>query len=529
MNRYKLTDATIEAAIKFLKKKSDTGPAFAVRFKDDLKVQGKQLLYKGTIVVSKEKVGDVLREEIYKKNATVPASRDAAFHLLKNKYTGITRRALMKWLLAQKTLGTTRPAPAAAKRSAGEKMKKYTFETDLIFLKRTDIVKADPKFKKKSKDDVPDLSYFVSTCEKVTGLCRLDPVKEKDAVVVTPIVKRQINEMCKVLKTSPKNCALRSDQGGEFNHKELGKLVGSTLYVAMGPHIENKNRQAQTKFFRTLRARKSDSIADCMKQSEILLNQTYNRIHKGTPNELVSRDKDDNIKTFNDTRKEYVQGDKRKELNVGDHVRILVKKAKTGLDYKSYKNMTFTERVYIIKSTTKKAVPKKYRVHGKWYLIDSLWKTEPRDEKTAALLLTREVANELKAEEKEAAQKIKREKEVVADNARKEALVASGVMRRTRRGAQKAARARIKRMLQQEEDDIKKEIEEDRDDEDDEQEKKKRAMIKKKMQKKKKQQLADWDLKQLQSFAKARKLTVSGTKEQLKRRIKLHMKYKNKQ
>jgi hypothetical protein len=102
MNRYKLTDATIEAAIKFLKKKSDTGPAFAVRFKDDLKVQGKQLLYKGTIVVSKEKVGDVLREEIYKKNATVPASRDAAFHLLKNKYTGITRRALMKWLLAQR-------------------------------------------------------------------------------------------------------------------------------------------------------------------------------------------------------------------------------------------------------------------------------------------------------------------------------------------------------------------------------------------------------------------------------------------
>ena len=69
MNRYKFTNENIAAAIKFLKKKSDTGPPYAVRFKADLAVKGKQLLYKGTPVVSTEKLGDVLRKEIYKKHS----------------------------------------------------------------------------------------------------------------------------------------------------------------------------------------------------------------------------------------------------------------------------------------------------------------------------------------------------------------------------------------------------------------------------------------------------------------------------
>ena len=148
MNRYRFSKENIAAAISFLKKKSATGPPFAEKFKNDLRVKGKKLFYDGKQVVAREEVEDVYRTEIYKVKGDIPAARDAAFHLLKQRYVGCSRRSLMKFLQAQKTLGETRPAVAKAKRSSGEKLKVPTFETDLIFLKRTDCIKADPNFDK---------------------------------------------------------------------------------------------------------------------------------------------------------------------------------------------------------------------------------------------------------------------------------------------------------------------------------------------------------------------------------------------
>ena len=76
-----------------------------------------------------------------------------------------------------------------------------------------------------------------------------------------------------------------------------------------------------------------------MKQSEKLLNNTYNRIHKKTSNELVERaDEKEDIKEYNAERKEYIAGDKRKPFEVNQHVRLLVKDKKAGIDYKRYKN-----------------------------------------------------------------------------------------------------------------------------------------------------------------------------------------------
>ena len=59
------------------------------------------------------------------------------------------------------------------------------------------------------------------------------------------------------------------------------------------------------------------------------------------------------------------------------------------MGFKSYKNETFTERVFIIKKTTKKAVPTKYYVNGKWYLQSSLLKSAPRDVKSQELVDSR--------------------------------------------------------------------------------------------------------------------------------------------
>ena len=68
MNRYKISDGQIEKAKKFLKGKRQTGPAWAVKFKNELKIVGRKLLFNDKEVVSLEKVDTVLRKEIYKKN-----------------------------------------------------------------------------------------------------------------------------------------------------------------------------------------------------------------------------------------------------------------------------------------------------------------------------------------------------------------------------------------------------------------------------------------------------------------------------
>ena len=122
-------------------------------------------------------------------------------------------------------------------------------ETDLIFVKRDDVVKASPRFERKDKETLPDLQYIVHTTEKVTGLSRLHVVKSKDAGVVTPIVIKQIKAICKQLKVKTCTVGLRSDKGGEFSKQDLDKVVKKYTYVARGPHVESRNRQSQSTIF----------------------------------------------------------------------------------------------------------------------------------------------------------------------------------------------------------------------------------------------------------------------------------------
>ena len=62
-----------------------------------------------------------------------------------------------------------------------------------------------------------------------------------------------------------------------------------------------------------------------------------------------------------------MRGDKRKEFDVGQHVRILAdEKIRRGIGYKSYKGQQFSEKVYVITKKTKKK-PVKYRVGKKWF------------------------------------------------------------------------------------------------------------------------------------------------------------------
>ena len=199
MDRYRFTTDSISKAKGFLTGKTKTGPAWAKRFKEDLTVKGTKVLYKGREIIPAEKIEDVLRQEIFKRDADIPPSRDGAFHIVKQRYVGISKRKILAFLQAQRILVETKPIVAQAKVKAGKKLDKYSFETDLIFVKREDVLRADPKFEKKS---VPELQYIVATTESITGLIRLALCKSKDASAVTPIVIKQLKDMAKQLKTS---------------------------------------------------------------------------------------------------------------------------------------------------------------------------------------------------------------------------------------------------------------------------------------------------------------------------------------
>ena len=139
------------------------------------------------------------------------------------------------------------------------------------------------------------------------------------------------------LKTDPKLITAQMDKGGEFDIKKIRELLKGAKHVRIGPSIENKNRNFQKNFFNILKSRKALTIKTGMKKATLVMNNTMNRIHNKTPKELVERNSTkDDIKEYNMKRPKYIAGQKR-ELEVGDHVRLLIKKFKDALDYKTYK------------------------------------------------------------------------------------------------------------------------------------------------------------------------------------------------
>lgn len=323
-------------------------------------------------------------------------------------------------------------------------MKTYTVETDLVFIRKNDLVNNGGQRFEKTVDK--EETYIVSTTEATTGLCRLNYVKVKAAAQVTPIVIKHIRSIAKALKVHPRTMAYRSDFGGEFDLAKIKAVIPDAQNVKVAASVEKKNQDAQRVFYRILKSRRSVAIPDALQQTEKLLNSTYNRVHKATPDELVAKsNKEFNIKTYNQGRKSYIAGDTRLPFVVGQRVRIQIKKDK-GLDlkFKSYKGDTFSRRVYIIKKVTK-SKPFRYWVNSKWLTQDKLKATEAEDEKTKQLVKDRDNAQaeaDKKVEEKREAEEAGKRK---AQEVVKEKEIAAGTRRRTRRRNPEQDKKRLER------------------------------------------------------------------------------------
>ena len=386
MFRYRFTEASVNKAKRFLSGKVKKGPSFATRFKEDLTVKNGKLFYKDQQVVPKEKVAEAIRKEMYGIESDTPAGRDSAFHVLKRKFIGVSRRDVMAFIRGQRVLTETKTAVAKPKVSGGEKLKGPTFECDLIFVKRKDLMEAQPRF---IKNEPPELSYVLSCTEKTSGLSNFVHVKVKEAEVVSPLVIKQCQKLAKKLKLKMKDCILRSDAGGEFaNLKDAFK---KHKIVKLGSSIEQKNQRFQQAFFRALRQRRARTINGAIKNAERTMANTLSTIQGKTPTEVAEQQTpDETLKKYNDKRRDYKQGDNRGELKVGDRVRLLIKSQKPGIGYKTYKNQTWSARVYKITRKTKTAKPPKYYVNKKWVIIDSIVKAAEVDLESEILIENRD-------------------------------------------------------------------------------------------------------------------------------------------
>ena len=281
LNRYKISKSDFPAAIKFIQGKSfkKDAPNWAVKNEQYLQIVDGKIHYNNKRIIADEDVDKFLRGLVFNKESKSPLSRDGMFkHIQTQNVSGISRRRVAQFLKAQSVVVKGRPAGPVAK-LGGKKLKSYHIETDLIFVRRRDVIKANKLFvsdvslkNETAEGQEKDLTYIVSTIEKVTGLTRIDWVKSKLAEKVTPIVIRQMKSIAKALKTPLKEIDLSSDKGGEFSQQKLEKVVKSYKRVPTGPSIEKRNSDVQRVLFQMLRARRGKTIPDLIKLTEEITN-----------------------------------------------------------------------------------------------------------------------------------------------------------------------------------------------------------------------------------------------------------------
>ena len=396
INRYKFLLADIPKVKAFLKDNEKTNgvPHYAKKFKADITIKRGKLYYQDREIVPRENVEDYLRDKLYSKDATIPFGRDSAHYSLLKTTVGISRRVLYDWLMAQKNIVDSKPSLPKPKLRSGIKRKKLTLGTDLIFVRREDLIRSNPKFE---NDNLKQETYIITTVENCSGLVQLSYLQSKDQT--NAALEKHIHWFAKTFQVKPSDFALESDKGSEYSMSRIKRLIPDYKFVASQGACERKNRQVQANFYRILKNRQATTIKDALKKAQDMANNTVSRKHKKTPTEVVETStKKKIIENHNKTRATFIAGDKRKPYKVGDWVRVMApEKVRRGIAYKSYKGVAYEKEVKKIIKVTKRAQPTKYRLSDKkWYTQYRLMKTRKVDKKSQKLIKERDEEEEKK-------------------------------------------------------------------------------------------------------------------------------------
>lgn len=398
LNRYRnVNKKEIEEAKSFLSGKLDKNKvaSWVKRYADHLQVKKGKLMLDDKIVVGNDERDDLMRKLVYDKDSDIAPSRDAGYYKVKKRYVNISRRNWMEFLKKQRVIRMTDNAPPEAKTGGKKINKKGELECDLFYVANADL-KKNMKVKATDIEDPKNNLYVLNVVDRLTSYCKLYYCdSDRSAKNVRKKIRQAVKDFEKILGIDRKEMIIYHDAGGEFSDKGFEGIGVKHEIISVGAKVEQKNSHVQRVFHRLKNAERLSSIEDGLKQTEKIVNGSYNRILKMSAAEAVEKYSDPEemkkiIQKYNSQRAKW-DTDRRKPLEVGDFVRRVVKSTKEGSTfYKAYRGKTYTRQGFPVNEANKhmykpkQATKEAYRVEGKRgknpvrYLVDGKWLTRDR-------------------------------------------------------------------------------------------------------------------------------------------------------
>ena len=336
-------------------------------------------------IVPEEKVQDYMRREILDPKSKVPLSRDSAYHAVQKITLGISRRALMHFLQKQAALQVTRNVPTERRKPGRPVEGKGYLELDLIEAKGKDISKFVHHYLRNF--------FWIMLVDRLTGWIEVERTTEKDAHIVSPLLKKMLKRMAAALKTDIK--LVRSDRGGEFKAQTqtmFANLHVPHRFVKTGQRVEKANQDWQRTWYRLMRlGRGGHNELDA--QAHAICNNIKSAVTGFTPLEALETDERALQAAFNASRRRRTPYTA-PEIKVGDKCRHILQKVvgKHGraLDYKTYRGKHWSP-VYTCTKISKQTehMPERFYVGGEYRTRDKLLLVPGTDAATEAQIARR--------------------------------------------------------------------------------------------------------------------------------------------
>ena len=357
MHRFKITQFDVDHVIKHIQKhdkitKNDIVPGWAQIEPDKFKIVGSKLMHGEKQIIPVENVEKLLRDMMFDKKSDIPLSRDSGHHMIKQRYVGVSRRALMNFLAKQKPLQLTTNRPNETARKGSELFHKGFLEMDLIEGKKKDI-----RGLGKAYD-----WYWLLVVDRLTGYTDVEAMRRKTANFTARALDSILNRMIAVLGTRVRMIA--SDDGSEFKGRTAALMKRRNIRHMVVPRAtkcEKVNQTFQRIFYRLFRLKRG-TFAELTQQALVLLNNTRTRLHGKTPLESAALSEAELAPGYNASRttSSDLKGPGSRTLEIGDPVRYLLKEREKVTFYKAYRGKHWSQKTFDI---LQKSKDKPYRYY----------------------------------------------------------------------------------------------------------------------------------------------------------------------
>ena len=329
-------------------------------------------------IVPQEEQDDYLRQMLLKEDSDVPLARDSGYHILQQRTMGISRRAWAAFLGKQSVLQRTQNIPPERRKGGIKVTVRGHLEMDLIEGKQKDV----------NKTFLTDDWYWLSVVDVLTGFFIVrknsDPRKgkPKSAETTTRSLREVLNAM--QAKLGKPILSISSDKGGEFR-ASTGRMLKERgikqKFVDRASRVEHCNQIFQRNFYRLYKLRRG-TFKSLQKQAEHLVNQTFNKYTRMTPNEAVLAEDRYLAPRYNNARQQPEEQYKARVIGQGDRVRHLVniRKRVRNLAYKAYRGTHWSASIRHVASKKRVGPAFKYLVGGSWYDRDALLYVGPESD-----------------------------------------------------------------------------------------------------------------------------------------------------